>query len=164
MYTISIDPGQETGMAVFKGTDLAYVRRIYSPYGNEEIANEIIQWLPSPGEKRFVVERPREYPSRPGVRKADLVTLSLCAGFIAGRLSQYGPIAWVEAPDWKGSIPKPKSARYPYIVATRCQRILTPTELLVVKGNVPWDIWDAVGMGLVYLKRATVGLTQALHG
>ncbi len=109
-----------------------------------------------------VIETQQEFAGqRP--RIADLIKLATTTGVIAGYLSYAGHgIGFVLPSEWKGQIPKPGRVSQPYIVAERCKRLLRPEELEAVQipssKRACWDVWDAIGIGLVALGRARRGV------
>lgn len=98
-----------------------------------------------------VVERPQVYPrSRTKGDPNDLITLALVAGMVAGKLD---PAAVVEVKprEWKGQVPKDA-------MIERIKRTLPLEEYRVVAQvlcppRLKHNVWDAVGLGLWYLKR-----------
>lgn len=106
---------------------------------------------------RLVLELPQTYGGRASRGDAnDLIALAAVDGAIAALF----PLASVQAVrphEWKGSVPKPKSARGKYIVQERVWERLSAEE----RGRVvwpkaeklKWDVADAIGIGLWALGR-----------
>lgn len=112
------------------------------------------------GQIRFgtaVIEFPQIYRSlyQKGDQN-DLTRLAGCVGYLASDLCA-GSVETVLPHAWKGSVPKPKTAKEPYIIAERCKGKLSAEELgkivLPRAARFQLDVWDAVGIGLWYLKR-----------
>lgn len=165
---IAIDPGtKHAGVSVWGESGalmLAYGVRTADRNAAAEILATIWRYVPTD----VVIEAPREYQARPGVRADALILLALLCGELKGALVARwsARVEYVTAPEWKRGIPKPERAADPYIVERRCRRILSAAEAGCVTapaGAGSWDVWDAVGIGLVRVKRAAPGLGAAVE-
>lgn len=103
----------------------------------------------------LVIEKPKIYPGRAQKgRQSDLVDLAI----VVGRLEEQArgaEIVCYEPWQWKGQIPKDETKR-------RVREELEPLELISVivpkKKSLAHNIWDAIGIGLVYSGRCSKGL------
>ena len=149
MLTLAIDPGARTGWALFDELGALVVSGTAEPHS-----------VPRPrGAFRVVIEWPRERTG--GARQAHgaaLVTLAAHAGLVLGALGcEWARVTRLYPDEWKGQIPKPVKGA-PYIIAERAARILgqgdtgAPTDTAA-----ELDRWDAIGLGLVFLRRAQRG-------
>jgi hypothetical protein len=134
----SIDPGKDTGCALWEGGYLVGL------------------WL---GEPVFVeyppcwvhIEKPQIYPSQP-VPPNDIITLAITAGCIAGHAESNGhKVEFVLPHTWKGNLPKEVSHK-------RILGKLSSTERLLVDGlkvapSKKHNVLDAIGIGLWVLRR-----------
>ena len=117
--------------------------------------------------KKLYIEKPHYQPGRKRQpRINDLITLALAAGSLAGVI-QATEYEWILPSDWKRQIPKPKSTKAKYIVISRCAAELSSLEKTCIRDTrvnekTRWDIWDAIGIGLVALGRLSPGL-HSLH-
>lgn len=105
----------------------------------------------------LVVEWPQFYGGRAARGDAnDLLPLAALDGALAASFSGATVIA-VRPHQWKGSVPKPASARGKYIIRYRVQVRLSEEERRRITwptaGKLSWDVADAIGIGLWHLGR-----------
>jgi hypothetical protein len=145
VYTLAVDPGAETGFALFY----------------DGLLCQAWSGAPNTGPKalmhRLVVEWPRERTGGRHVSTAALLVLAGHAGEVIGSVP-HKVLERVFPDVWKGTIPKPRKGA-PYIIEQRVHRILDAEELALVPAGAKHDIWDAIGLGLFALGRARRGLT-----
>lgn len=133
---LAIDPGTNTGWAVFGGrAGWLLACGIGEPPIDSTAA-------------RVVIELPQVYPSHP-VPPNDLVTLAFLAGRYAGRPA--GEVFTVFPHEWKGNLPKE-------VCAARVRARLSEDERAVIDAcDVPkgqkHNVLDAIGIGLFALRR-----------
>jgi hypothetical protein len=116
-------------------------------------------WREMPGADLVVIECPMTYENRPSkdIDINDLIKLAIRVGElkIQFEVESDAEVRLIEPPDWKRQVPKD-------ICKSRAERELAGPEA----GNVhepknkktALDMWDAVGIGLVVLKRLRPGL------
>lgn len=181
---LTIDPGKRhCGCALWQDGKLAYAKLVEANVGTDDLpsvafrmANAVLEWANSKTNSFFmhivgaqlVCEYPQTYKGRAGKGDAnDLIDLAVVVGAIQGTLDV--PTTLVRPSEWKGSVPKPELkrdyVRDGYIIETRARAALTTDE----NTRVTWtpknwrtnmDIADAIGVGLVHLKRRRVGLAK----
>lgn len=149
---ISIDPGcSHSGVACWVGQTLVAAGGASDLQGIKEVAD----WLVA---ERVVLEVPGRLSRH--VRLESALKLSEFVGQIKATLRL--PTVEFLPTRWKGNLPKPTKASEPYIVTERCKEFLSSAEkeTIVVPGSARkrWDVWDAIGIGLVYLERCRRGL------
>ena len=133
MRVLTVDPGRRIGAAEWLSGNLIWA----GIYRDTWLADVV------------VIERPFAPPRH--ARPADLISLALVAGRIAGIAEARGiPVRWMEVAAWKSSVPK-------RVIRARVRTLLEQSELGAMASTVH-DVWDAVGIGLVYLRRATRGV------
>lgn len=142
MRTITVDPGATTGWAVWEGTTLV------------SCGSCAPDRVPDGPFDVVVVEWPRQRREG-GASSASLITLGVHLGQALARTGT-DHVRRINPSEWKGSIPKPASRKAPYIVATRARGWLLPGEPAPDRGE--WDVWDAIGIGLVHHGRCRRGL------
>jgi hypothetical protein len=103
---------------------------------------------------QMVIEIPRLYPQDTRAVMNDLLTLSVTAGIWIG-LNAHATCTRLHPQDWKAQLTKEQGNK-------RTREALSTVELAHVelprstKGQT--DVWDAIGIGLVYLGRKRRGL------
>lgn len=105
----------------------------------------------------LVIEVPRIFPgARQTARPNDIIDLAFAAGKIVGELHDL-VVVIVYPHDWKKQVPKPERASEPYAIELRIMKILSGDEARAVVWPVNarhrWDVADAIGIGLHYLRR-----------
>lgn len=140
MTYLAIDPGLDTGWALFADRDSLHACGLGNP--------RLIPW--APGEVRHVViEKPKIYQARNMKGDPnDLVTLAIQVGEYKQFFQAQGiPVALVTPHEWKGTMDK-------RVCNTRTVEELSDTERAVVRKsahNVPeskqHNILDAIGFG-----------------
>jgi hypothetical protein len=177
---LAIDPayGKKTavGLAMFRDDDqlhaafaLAVSQTIYQTAHAVEGCVELmwpqqINRKPDPN-LRVVIEWPHPFAvQRP--KQEHLIMLGASAAAISAVLSV--SIAteiehWAPS-KWKGQIPKPRRTSDPYIITERVLGILSPAEAERIRrpknDKHAWDLYDAVGLGLVACGRARSGVRK----
>lgn len=107
---------------------------------------------------RVVIEQPMVYPGS-RVRANDLVDLIAAGMAVASRLAKPGEKIHTMSPaEWKGQTPKE-------VTKKRVLGKLTPTELArleqclaTIKPGLQHNLFDSIGLALVFLKRARRGV------
>jgi hypothetical protein len=115
---------------------------------------------------RIVIEWPQPFAKqRPRIE--DLILLGGAAGAIAAALHcthWEAPVEHVQPSKWKGQIPKPTRTADSYLIEGRVCAILEPCEAECVElprsVKAQWDVWDAIGLGLVSTGRAYRGVRR----
>lgn len=152
MSVLAIDPGTDTGYALFDSNGRLYACGLGDPRSNEK---HVVRNL-----TRVVIERPMVYPGgRQQAKPEDIIKLALKAGEWAGVYRQWADIEFVAPFQWKGSVPKS-------IHHERIKAKLSPAELEIVVASfaprigIPriapskqHNIVDAVGLGLFAVGR-----------
>jgi len=165
----AIDPGtRTTGLAMFDNGRLveAGAQRILPEESLVAFARRIIRAarrdvrnFPScpsvdPQTTSFVIESPHDQRGR--ARVDDILLLARFVGMLQA-FCLPSEVVLVRPSDWKGTIPKPKRAADPYVIAYRGARELSPTEhkaiFLPRAKKQQWDVWDAIVIGLWHLRR-----------
>lgn len=109
------------------------------------------------GPRRLVIEEPQVYQGHKNYKGADsedLLQVAKTVGMVIGNgATQWESVAVVKPAEWKGQVPKT-------VMQHRIESRLTAREkdtlenmLDVHPKSKQHDIWDAVGIGLWYLKR-----------
>jgi hypothetical protein len=142
---LTIDPGLDTGWAVWKGMTL-------STAGLGDVPRNVVDLTDVWIESQVIYPRSKARPE-------DIVTLAVSAGHAAGVCSVVYPAAvvhWVAPATWKGQVPKD-------IHHTRVWAILADRERAIIdlacRGVAPskrHNVMDAVGLGLYTLQRKQV--------
>ena len=107
---------------------------------------------------RVVMELPQVYPGS-RVRASDLVDLTAAGMAVASRLArQWERINTLSPSDWKGQVPKEVTrkrvlAKLVEIEMSRLTECLEP-----IKPSLHHNLFDAIGIGLVFVKRARRGV------
>lgn len=95
-----------------------------------------------------VVEQQVVYPHA-RVDPNDIVQVAGVAGAVAAVGASLGAlVVGVDPAAWKGQAPK-------HVVAARSREVLSGAELARVEAGATLDAWDAVGLGLWYLRGAS---------
>ncbi len=178
-FLVSIDPGlKRSGVAVFmydwrtpgiaklesafvahnepdsfwKVKDKELMSRCRAAYMLNQLLTTINECREE-GLTSVLVELPRINKGSP-VDPEDIIQLATFVGSIR-------PDRHIRPHEWKRQIPKPKKGQTieDYIVLKRVEKILSVEEIERIKDYKHHDVWDAIGMGLVYLERAAPGLT-----
>ncbi len=99
-----------------------------------------------------------EYPIKYEKDKVDPNDLIAVAAVAGMAVAYANTMQYVLPGDWKGQTPKPKKkSDGPYIIAERVKRTLSREELSLVDPDSPFDVWDALGIGLWKLGRKYKG-------
>ena len=160
---LSIDPGGCAGLALWR--DGVLVRAWCSRAEPAAVCIEVRRAALEDSWDELVIEAPEPQPGRKQrARAADVLLLARRAGALAEICRPTGTTRWIGPSAWKGSVPKPARVSMPYIIAVRAQALLTPAEFDAVvlprDRREQWDVWDAIGVGLVALGRARRGLVR----
>lgn len=107
---------------------------------------------------RVVMELPVVYPGS-RVRASDLVDLAAAGMAVASRLAAQGERIHTTSPsDWKGQVPK-EVTRKRVLAKLTAPELSRLTECLApIKPSLQHNLFDAIGIGLVFLKRARRGV------
>ncbi len=140
MLLLSVDPGIDTGFAIWKDGLLCYC-------GLGEV------W---PVVDRAIIELPQVYPKISAKQANDLITLAVRVGQYKERIEDLGedaPVRLVHPHTWKGNVPK--DIHHPRIWAK-----LDPSEQHIFNKDTKattlskrHNVLDAIGLGLYDLKR-----------
>jgi hypothetical protein len=142
---ISIDPGKHfLGVASWIDQELVDAR-----------LHETVGYQPPFVLDVLAIERPMIYPGRAQKgRQRDLIELAMIAGRIQERAGR-AKVFCFDPYQWKAQLPKA-------VTRDRVQEILSEQELGRIikprKASLIHNIFDAIGIGLVYLGRARRGL------
>jgi hypothetical protein len=140
---LSIDPGADTGWALFEETGRLSDCGLGEP---SAYMHMLRVW-------DLIIEQPIVYP-RAKSRPNDLITLALCAGELKGRLHREGRRAeYVKPFEWKGQVPKKKHQPRIWAVLDEREHALLLRETGKVLEGEGHNIVDAVGIGLWRLGR-----------
>lgn len=134
-YALSIDPGVDTGWALWT-------------WPLCQLAAAGIGKPPVEVAYRLAVEKPQVYPQSP-VPPNDLITLAMKAGRYVGAFDGPGLETVTVLPhEWKGNIPKDIcEARIRRALAIPELSVATDAEMEVPK-SLRNNMWDAIGIGL----------------
>jgi hypothetical protein len=149
---ISIDPGsKKAGVALFETTGKLMTAWLSRGGDWRETADNIMADLPVNAARitEAAVERMQVYDSTPLAHANDCITLSLMAGYVAGRFSVWTGAENIHAyypHQWKGQVPKK-------IMVERIKNKVTDSEKKRVKDAKAHDVWDAIGIGLYHLRK-----------
>lgn len=155
MRLLAIDPGRDTGWALFArvASSGAFTRGEYNNPGQCQpslvgcglVHADTLGRLPglAGAIDTVVIERPESYSGQP-VNPNNLLILSLRAGEVAG-LFPRAVVQYVLPKVWKGQLPKE-------ICHRRARAKMSAAELLVAKSK-NHNIWDAIALGLWRLGR-----------
>jgi hypothetical protein len=97
--------------------------------------------------EKLVIEYPQVYQGR--FQKGDpndLIDLSIIVGGIVGSFEGAQGVDLVKPAQWKGQVPK-------RVTKTRARAALSDEEYIDKLKTADHNIWDAVGIGLWYLRR-----------
>lgn len=158
---VSVDPGlRGCGVAVFADGVLLSAQYVANPAkgdGPKAWLQMGLQVFRAVGAFvkagfRMVVEVPRVYPVSKGDPN-DLIQIAGVAGAVVGQLTP-DTAQFTYPSDWKGQVPKE-------ICQRRITALLSKTELDSVQsvGYKDHNTYDAIGIGLVALRRAKQGIT-----
>lgn len=147
----SVDPGtRESGVALWDAVSGRLTHAFLIKAGGWiAMASAVKEAIPACD--RLVIEIPQIYVrSRSKGDPNDLIKLAACAGAIVGRLPSGVEILCARPADWKGQTPKE-------VTRSRCLTALSPDEIRSVRlpsaKGLQHNVWDAVGLGLWYLRR-----------
>lgn len=154
MITIAIDPGENTGFAVFMGTTLIEATALPHRFALYKLRDELALRNFERTPARLIGERPQVYAS--GKSKADpndLITLALKMGAFFGVAEMHGAQHHAFEPAaWKRQLPK-------HVAALRIKERLTYQECEAVRNlnalskTMVHNAIDAIGIGLHFLGR-----------
>lgn len=137
---LSIDPGANSGWAVYDNSTLVACGRSVPPAA----------WLE--GVTDAVIERPRIYPHGRTRNPNDIVTLAVTVGELAGALRAYGiGVRYVEPRQWKGTLDANTCCRRAWARLREDERAVAAKYEPPPKGDVPGtkhNVLDAIGLGL----------------
>lgn len=154
---LSIDPGENTGWALFQygalvGAGVCLPEEVHScAHGTSETRVTV---------DTLVIEWPRERTHGRRIAASSIIELAARAGVVLGSVP-HAKCTRIHPEEWKGNIPKPRKGET-YIIEERVRSILQPHELLALPAKLRHDAFDAVGLGLFALGRATRGLRYKL--
>lgn len=107
---------------------------------------------------RVVMELPMVYPGS-RVRANDLVDLTAAGMAVASRLSKPGEkIHTISPADWKGNCPKEVTRKRVLGKLTAEERATLEIDINRVKPGLRHNLFDSIGLALVFLKRARRGV------
>lgn len=144
-YDLSIDPGVNTGWALFgESTLLVACGAGGPPFEAPPVLN------------RVVIELPQVYPGDP-VPPQDLITLSFQAGqYARAGVVRTAQVSVVFPHAWKGNLPKK-------VCAARVRGHLSPDERMIVDKLEPGvpagqmhNVMDAIGIGLFAFRKVRI--------
>lgn len=146
MQFVACDPATRyTGLAFFAGTQLAAVDLVRAA-STDAMLHEVGLRLIAARPEFAIAEVPRVYKDGEADPN-DLVRVSLIAGAVLGM----APRRKIVYPsEWKGQLDKK-------VVEKRVRHMLSPAELSLIPEHARHDVWEAVGIGLWYLKRPYKG-------
>lgn len=152
---VCFDPAMTgpTGVAVFVDGVLvdAYSTNprppgVRGPTAWGEVASAVWAPLRDAGADVVVIEGQAIYPRSP-VDPNDVLQVSGVAGGLASIAAALGAtVVGLQPADWKGQAPK-------RVIQARSRARLSPAELARVRRGTTLDGWDAIGVGLHYLRR-----------
>jgi hypothetical protein len=165
---VSIDPGVRfTGVAIWDHHQSRYYLRRAHLVKNtaKDLAMSVVNvscgtFIGNYPFEAVIVELPQVYTrDKSKGDPNDLIAVAAVAGAIMDRyasLARVGHKLYVLPGEWKGGVPKTtKSGQNP--IKNRCQVDLRPQELgniaLPTAMSLQHNVWDAVGIGLWYLKK-----------
>jgi hypothetical protein len=140
----SIDPGAWAGFARWQSFKLQEVGRLTDAYFFRGLG-------------KCVIEHPMIYPmGKSSSRPNDIVKLAITAGRQSG---PWEDVTWLAPHEWKGQVPDD-------ILERRILAVLAPDEKFIVRTilektpkSYRHNLTDAIGIGLVFLKRMGRGGT-----
>lgn len=133
---IAVDPGNTTGIAVFRDALLIRAIKVCEP------VHSAWHWEGLIGAHVFC-EVPQVYPDEK-TKLQDLITLSVTAGYVVGEMRPR-KVTMVFPKTWKGQRPKPVDNRLTL-------KLLNDRERQIANG-ADHNVLDAIGIGLWALKR-----------
>ncbi len=153
MRLLSIDPGLAvTGWATWTAQgrlfEADFIKGLPSSSSMCVRLDYIISALPQDYDT-VVVEMPEVYSTKAASKgdANDLMKLAVLVGGIVYGKTRLNSITETPLPkEWKGQVKKP-------VTKARCQRDLSIIEKRAVPKGAPFDTWDAIGLGLWYLKK-----------
>lgn len=167
---LSVDPGVDgCGVAAWEAGLLVRAEYVRAKLG-VDVEHSMLDWelaawcvwrdhATDGNVKELVLEHPQVYAKRLNTDPADLITLALLGGAVAGLFRVENPalrvVTYLPA-EHKGQVPKPKKSTDPYIIAERAKKRLSPAELERVESCAPslaHNVWDAIWLGLHYQGR-----------
>ncbi len=136
----SIDPGGWAGYARWQGFKLQEVGRYTEEYFFRGLGH-------------CVCEHPRIYPmGKSSSRPNDIIQLAITAGRQSAPWCQED-ITWFAPHEWKGQVPEDILERRILSALSPEEKGILNTVLLSTPKGYRHNLTDAVGIGLVYLKR-----------
>jgi len=145
---IALDPGKNTGIALFDGPELAYAFLA----GDVPAPFELVGRGPVDPSTVLIIEIPRVYPGARSEDPNDLIGVAICAG----RWIEYlgcNVVQCVHPQDWKASVPKAVHNQRVLAKLTEKEKCRLPSLPKTKLHNVI----DAVGLGLFALGRMQRG-------
>jgi len=145
MKVIAIDPGKDSGVAVFIDCVLQHVALV-----DWDAPIEVTR-VAVPGGNVVICEVPQSYRMGAASRHS-LLTLSFRAGYLVGLLR---PEAFklVTPQEWKGQTPKRiQQVRTAAVLLTQ-EHVVLMSAMRDIPESKQHNVWDAVGIGLWYLRR-----------
>jgi len=148
MYTLAIDPGKRTGVALFDGDLLTFATTVTSTEKDHlrravDVANRVVTTTTLRHPLRVVFEWPQIYTKLKG-DGSDMLSLAAICGAIATNF-RGSEIVSYKPREWKGQMTK-------VVCAERIRSRLSATEAKWLEG-LPHDGVDAIGIGLKALGR-----------
>lgn len=154
-HLLTIDPGLQSGWALFEFGEL-----IYCGYGpSEKILENLLVGV---RKALVIVEVPVIYPGGKQEKPPQKILRgAVLAGRYIGRYEAWGHEVREVAPKaWKGTIPKPQSAKEEYLITRRVLRLSTPEERDLIQQTksaravqLNHNMIDAIGIGYKELGR-----------
>ncbi len=157
--TMGVDPGKDTGWAVFVDGILYAAGLSFGPFDEiaEDVALEMRRVLRlratrGIGPIESVIEVPQVYPQRRWKGDPnDLIGVALIAGAVGHALADSGNVEFVKPHEWKGNAPKKVGVGQTLGCLTDDERrILDDSGVINSKKH---NMIDAVGLGLWKLGR-----------
>lgn len=157
-YFVGIDPGQNTGVAIFKEIELRLRQRprpLFVDYTKptakawedrvQQTLYQVQSWLqalPAKSRCKVIIEQPLFMETEAGsasARSDALIKLTLAAGALWGRLAAnpFWDVNLIKVGDWKGQMPK-------HAVVNRLSKIVHQDWVTQIHSHG----WDAVGIVL----------------
>ena len=151
---VAFDPAlRTTGVGVFVDGVLvdAYAVRVAGKGRGPSVWGEVSAtvWasLPPGPVDRVVIEAQVVYPHAKADPN-DILQVAGVAGGLAALARRAGAdVVHVDPAAWKGQVPKE-------VMAARAKARLTPAEMTSIRPKSTLDTWDAIGIGLHYLRGA----------
>lgn len=147
MNLITIDPGNKTGVALFRDGSLIDCGLLRCDVKTQMVALIINSVCEKDPPARAVIEMPRIYKRTNWEGDPnDLIKVAKLAGLFVGCISKWCPVQEVFPQDWKGQRPKTVDNKFTWSLLDKSERAVFKAQK--VPKSYEDNVLDAIGIGL----------------